>query len=129
RPEALGRPSPRWLRLRRPSDRHAELLVRPKRGPALLALHRERRRERRAAGLAARAHLAAALRARGGKLGLPFVEVPLREAAAETDRDPVAEHLAALLAEPVRRLAHGLKRSRLPPIEFGVDGHRARSGA
>ena len=35
-----------------------------------------------------------------------LLEVALREAAGQTDLDPVAEYLAALLAQPIGRFAH-----------------------
>ncbi len=63
-------------------------------------------REACAAGWAPRAQLPAALRARRGQLTLGLLEVALREAAGQTDPDPVAEYLAALLAQPIGRFAH-----------------------
>ena len=49
----------------------------------------------------------AALRARVRQLGLELLEPPARRAAPDADGDPVAEHLPALLAQPVGGLAHG----------------------
>ena len=54
-----------------------------------------------------RAQLAATLGARLRQLVLRLVEVPLGVAAGEADGGPVAEDLPALLAQPVRGLAHG----------------------
>ena len=77
-----------------------------KRGAARLARHGEGRREACVAGGTAREELAAAGRARVGQLVLRLLEVPLRGAAAQADGHPVAEHLAAFLAQPVGGLAH-----------------------
>src|SRR4051812_26111008 len=93
--------SPRRSRRSFAADRNAELLARTELRPAPLALDRERRAEARLARGAARAHLAAALRALRRQLVLPFLEVALREAAVQADGDPVAQRLAALFAEPV----------------------------
>ncbi len=75
-------------------------------GPAFLACDREGGRDRRVAGRAADAQLAAASRAGGGELGLVLGEVALDVAAAEAERGPVAEGPAALLSEPVGGAAH-----------------------
>ena len=47
-----------------------------------------------------------ALRTRRGQLALGLVEVALREAARDAERDPVAEGLASLLPQPVGGFAH-----------------------
>ena len=70
-------------------------------------LDRERGREARTAGRTAAAHLASAGGASRRHLGFRLLEVALRVAAGEAERDPVAERLAPLLAEPVGGLAHG----------------------
>ena len=74
--------------------------------PAGLAVDREDRAERRVARGTAAQHRAAALRALLRNVGLEVVEPATSRAAAETEGHPVAEHLAALLAQPVRRLSH-----------------------
>ena len=51
------------------------------------------------------------------QLGLELLEPPLRGAAVEADGDPVAEHLAPLLSEPVRGLAHAVTVARSPWVE------------
>src|SRR5262249_7858212 len=104
------------------SDRRAEQLPLAQRGAALLAVDRERRAERRRAGGAAAQHGAAALPALVRDLGLELVEPPLRGPATETERHPVAQHLPAFLAQPVRGLAHGQTVARGEPpesLEFG----------
>src|SRR5262249_29592914 len=93
------------------TDRHAELLVRPKRRAAGLALHRERRAEASTAGRAARAHFAAALRARRGQLVLELLEVALDEPTTQTERPPVAGRLPPLLPQPIGGLPGHLKRN------------------
>ena len=75
-------------------------------GATRLAFDCERRREASVAGRTAGEQLAAAGRAGGGQLVLRLLEVPLSGAAAQADGHPVAEHLAALLTQPVGRLAH-----------------------
>ena len=70
-------------------------------GRHMLAIHCEGRRETGIAGGTARKQLAAAGRAGGRQLVLRLLEVPLGGAAAQADGHPVAEHLAALLAQPV----------------------------
>src|SRR5919206_3110368 len=87
-------------------DRAAEQLAAPKLSAATLALDREGRAERRVAGGAAAQYLAAALRARRRHLGLELLEPAARGPAPEAHGSPVAEHVAALLAQPVRSLAH-----------------------
>jgi hypothetical protein len=87
------------------ADPHAELLGRAQRSAARLALDREGRREARSARGTARTDLAAALRARRRQVVLPRLEVALCEPAADADGDPVAERLAALLAQPVSGLS------------------------
>src|SRR5206468_2832218 len=89
-------------------DLRAEELVRAQRLVALLALDGGDRRERGTAGLAAPQQLAAALRALLRHLGLELLEPAPRRAAPKAHRDPVAEHLPALLAQPVGRLAHAV---------------------
>jgi hypothetical protein len=89
------------------ADLRPEQLRRPQLAAARLAVDGEYRGEADVAGRAAGANLTAALRARGRELALPVLEVALREPAAEADGDPVAEHLAALLPQPVGGLAHG----------------------
>ena len=54
--------------------------------------------------------LAAAGRAGGGKLVLEGLEPALRAAAVDAERGPVAEHLAAFLAQPVGGLTHVAER-------------------
>src|SRR5262249_48601767 len=88
-----------------------ELLARPKRRAAGLALHRERRAEASTAGWAARSHLAAALRTRRRQLVLELLKVALHEATPEAERDPVAERLAPLLSQPIRGLPGQRKRT------------------
>ena len=87
-------------------DPHTEELGLAQRRAALLALDGEGRRERRVARRAAVEQLAAARRAVVGHLGLELLEPAPGGAAGEADRRPVAEHLAALLAQPVGGLAH-----------------------
>src|ERR671923_620995 len=89
-----------------PPDRAAELLRRTHCRTAPLALDGEDGGKARAAFGTARSHLAAASRARRRELGLVLGEVPLRVAAGEAEGDPVAERLATLLAQPIRRPAH-----------------------
>ena len=72
----------------------------------MLALDGEGRPEGRVAGGAAAQNLAAALRARHRDVGFVLLEPAARGAAAEADGGPVAEHVAALLAQPVGGLAH-----------------------
>src|SRR5207247_3373171 len=88
------------------ADLHSEQLRIPEPFAARLALHGERRAERGGAGRAAAEHFPPALRTLVRHLGFELVEPAQRGAAAETERDPVAEHLATLLAQPVGRLAH-----------------------
>jgi hypothetical protein len=95
---------PRPLAL--PPDRGPEERVLAQRGTAVLALHREGRREGGIAGGAAADDLAAALRANGRHFGLELLEPADDEAAREAERGPVPEHLPALLAQPLRRLSH-----------------------
>src|SRR5262249_19352286 len=78
-----------------------EELRRPHRRAALVALDRERGRDRRIALGTAVAQLASAVGALRGKVGLVVEEVPLREAAAKAERHPVAERLPSLLLDPV----------------------------
>src|SRR5207247_8159171 len=70
------------------------------------ALDRERGAEGRSTSGAAAQHLAAALRAPLGHVGLELLEPPPGRAAAEAHGRPVAEHVAALLPQPVGGLAH-----------------------
>src|SRR5581483_134596 len=83
-----------------------ELLGGAKRPSARLAVHGEDRAEGHVARGAAVEGRPAARRAALRELVLELLEPPLSGAAAETDRRPVAEHLPALLAQPVRRFAH-----------------------
>jgi hypothetical protein len=73
-----------------------------------LALDCEGGAEPRVAVRAARPHLAAALRARLGKLVREFLEVALHESAREAEGDPVAKGLAPFLPEPVSRATHAV---------------------
>ena len=98
--KTLAELSPRDIEHDNPEARRPEAL------PAGFAFDCEDRAEARIAGRAPRAHLAAALRARRGELTFGVVEVARREAARDAEGHPVAERLAALLAEPVGRLAH-----------------------
>src|SRR5207237_2311151 len=90
------------------ADLPAEELVRPDGLAALLAVDDRKRRERRAAGLAAPHDLAAALRAGFRHVRFELLEPPARSAATETERDPVTEDLPTLLPQPVRRFRHVL---------------------
>src|SRR6185437_4560876 len=74
--------------------------------PAGFAVDRENRAERRTARGTAAQHHAPTLRALLGNVDFEVVEPAASRAAAETEGDPVAEHLAALLAQPVRGLSH-----------------------
>ena len=60
---------------------------------AVLALDRERRRERARRTPGSATQLVRALRADRRQLGFELLEVALREPAAEAERDPVAERL------------------------------------
>src|SRR5581483_9267224 len=73
---------------------------------ARLAVDREHGAEGHVARGTAVQRGAAAGRAAIRQLVLEVLEPALRGAAVETDGRPVAEHLPALLAQPVRRLAH-----------------------
>src|SRR5919204_1507103 len=90
----------------RTADLRAEELRRTEAGSAGFAVDREHRAEGGGAGRAALEHRAAALRALLRDVVLEAFEPALRRAAFEAERDPVAEHLAALLAQPVRRPPH-----------------------
>ena len=72
--------------------------------------------------------LAAALRARRRQLRLELEEVPLDGAAAETERDPVAERLAPLLLDPVPLrlplLRHDANLARRQRVERDREGDR-----
>ena len=72
----------------------------------VLAGDGEQRRERCRARRAAAEHRAAAHRTRLIHLIFELLEPATSAATAEADRDPVAEHFAALLAEPVGGFAH-----------------------
>src|SRR4051794_35275649 len=89
-----------------PADRAAEELVAAQRLAALLALDGGDRRERRATARAPSQQHPAARGARLRHLVLVLLEPAAAGAAAEAHRDPVAEHLAAFLAQPVGCLAH-----------------------
>ena len=101
-----------------PSDRRAEQLRRTDGLAALFAVDDRDRRERRAARRAAPAHLAAALRARLRHLGLELLEPAAGGAAADAEGDPVAEHLAPFLAQPVGGLAHAADCSLAPVTPY-----------
>ena len=88
------------------TNRAAEELRVAERRAAALALDGERGAERRSARGAATQHLATALRTRLRHLGLELLEPPAGGAAAEAHGGPVAEDVAALLAQPVGGLAH-----------------------
>src|SRR5690349_5843315 len=90
-----------------PTDLRAEEVRLAQRLAAGLALDREGRAERLVAGRAAPQHHAAALQALLREFALELLEPAPRGAALKAERNPVAEHLAALLTQPVRRLAHG----------------------
>jgi hypothetical protein len=111
-------------RLASATDLHAELLGRPQLGAALFALDRERGGKARAAAGTLRSQLAAALRALGGQLVHVLLEVTLHEAAAEAERDPIAERLAPLLLQPVPRSPHEATVAR-PIARVPRDGDRA----
>ena len=100
-------PRRRLLALLRAADLRAEELVRAQRRAALLAVDGGDRRERRVARLAAAQQLAAALPRTSSGISASYCSNQRRPAPhVDADGDPVAEHLAALLAQPVRRLAH-----------------------
>jgi hypothetical protein len=84
----------------------AEKLARSQLAAARLALHGKGRVEACVATGTAGAELTAALRTGPRQIRLPSLEVPLRVAAGEADRDPVPERLAALLLQPVSSVAH-----------------------
>src|SRR6266516_6613004 len=88
-----------------PTDLRSEELRVTELFAARLAVDGECRAERSRARRAAAEHLAAALRALVRHLGLELVEPPPRGAATETERNPGAQHLSALLAQPVGGLA------------------------
>lgn len=93
---------------------------------ARLALDREDRAEGRVAGRTAVERRAAARGAALRKLRLEIFEPALRRAAVEADGGPVAEHLAALLTQPVRGLAHAPTVARYCPRLFGSTPAKAR---
>src|SRR5580765_2131589 len=102
-----ARPSPvSTSRASGTADLRAEELVLAQLRAARLAVDGCDRREGRVAGRTAPKHLAAALDAALGNLGLEVLEPAQRGAAPEAERDPVAEYLPPLLAEPFGRLAH-----------------------
>jgi len=74
---------------------------------ARLAIDREGRAEGFVALRAAPQHDAAALQALVGNLVLELLEPAPGRSALAAEGDPVAEHLASLLTEPIGRLAHG----------------------
>jgi hypothetical protein len=88
-------------------DRAAEELGAPEGRSAALALDGEGGAEGGAAAGAAAEHLAAALRTRAGHVRLELLEPPAGGTAADTDGGPVAEHVPALLPQPVGGFAHG----------------------
>ena len=83
------------------ANRRPEELRRPDLLVALLAAHRERRRDRSRARRAAAAERTAALGAVGRQLVLELEEIALHVTADETESDPVAERLAPLLLDPI----------------------------
>src|SRR3954471_20709780 len=87
-------------------DLRSEELVLAELCSTRLAIDGRDGRERRVAGRTAAQDLAAALCAARGHLVLEVVEPAQGGAASQTERDPVAEHLPTLLAQPVRGLAH-----------------------
>src|SRR4051794_18393499 len=89
------------------ANRHAEELGVAEPRAALLAVDREGRRERRRARRAAGEHLAAAALALARDLRLELLDPAPRPATAQAHGGPVAQHLAALLAQPVCGLSHG----------------------
>ena len=93
---------PRAAQAWRPDRRRRRAPARAARA-ARLAVDRERRRERRAARRAAAQHLAAAAGHRAGSSASNSSNQRCAAPQREAERHPVAEHLAALLAEPVRR--------------------------
>ena len=121
---------PSWRGLgRRPSDLDAELLgAGEARAPQASHSTAKAELKRAAAARALRAELAAALRAVRRQLVHELLEVALHEPAAEAERDPVAQRLAPLLAQPVRRLAHRRTVAR-PIARVPRDGNRAGSRA
>ena len=106
------------------ADPDAEHLGRPHRCAALLALDRERRRERRRALGAAVPRLAAAVRARGGQLGLVLEEVAPHRAAA---RDRRRCSRRASCAAPPGSSSASASRSGHAMAPSGSAGRRARS--
>ena len=112
------RPARRLTRAATPADARGAAAELPPRGsasrraPARAAAPRTPRSRPRTSTRTARRtraavqHLAAAGGAPGGHLVLELLEPAPRGAAVEADRGPVAEHLPALLAQPVRRLPH-----------------------
>jgi hypothetical protein len=112
-----------------PSNGPAEGLRGAQTGAAGFALHREHGAESRLALGAPVPHLLAARRAKLRQRGFVLLEVALRVTARETESDPVAERLPALLAQPlggsphapsVTELLdrnHGARRARRLPAE------------
>src|SRR5207302_7242147 len=130
-------PSPRTAPRRRGScragapsvllpDRRSKQLAVAERVAALLAVDGERRADRRCTRGAAAQHPPATLRTLLGNLVLELLEPPPRGAAAEAERDPVAEHLPALLAQPLRRLSHHRFWSVSSPIASAIASRRSR---
>src|SRR3954452_1782814 len=71
-------------------------------------------------------HLASARGTRSRQLRLDLLEPAPGRAAVQAERRPVAEHVAALLAQPVRSLAHGsnLPGVKVPPPQSSDRGPR-----
>src|SRR5581483_582076 len=101
-----------------PPDSQPVQLGRAQGDAALRAVDGERGREGGAAGGALAAEPAAALGARVRKRLRRLLEPAESGAAADAERRPLPEDLAPLLAQPVRGLAHGPKRTR--PMRGGI---------
>ena len=108
-------------------DRRTELLVRPQL-PRRTASHSTAKTELKGALQAGQRWSIAPPHAgqRSRELGLEVLEPALRRAAVEADGGPVAEHLAALLTQPVRGLAHGPTVARYWPRLFGSTPAKVR---
>jgi len=109
----------------RAANRRSEKLAWAHLCAALLALHRERRGDRRAAGRTAVTQLSSAGRTCAGEIGLAVEEVALGVAAAEAEGHPVAERLPPLLLYPVPlRLRHRI--ATVVPLGVWQREHRGR---
>src|SRR5215510_13219371 len=89
-----------------PPDAASEQLRRAQRLAAVLAIDRKRRADRGRTRGAAPKHRPAALGAFLRNLILELLEPSTRGAAVEAERNPVSEHLAALLPQPVGSPSH-----------------------